>query len=218
MPSQYSNRIVQWLEGNPGRQRTRDLTDGVSYLMTGRPCVHLREEDPLAVVYDTITKQLFNMTREVHSDYDPRLHRDGKGHWWLEGPRLHPLFDGYPVVVDHKPSKPKRNRTTGSGRNTKPERAFLPKIVLIQERVCAGCGKTEPRPDLHLWQADMIIPHRDKGKAKWGNVQALCWPCNNRKLALSMTELWNENKRTGTMWDEGLAKWAHSAAVTATGG
>ena len=211
MASQYAGPIVAWLRDNPGRQTTRDLADGVAVMMTGRKTVQRRVEDPNAVLYDTITKQLWYMTQPQEGDYCATLMRDGRGGWWLEGLPPDPMGLETPPpdlrLRQHQPTAAQPNRKrVNDRRSSAPERNLLPAVLAATGRTCAGCGKADSRPSEHLWHADLIIPHQDGGKAELGNVQALCWPCNNRKRARSMTDLWADNTADGAMWDVSMAQ------------
>lgn len=219
MASQYAGPIMEWLTANPGRQRTRDVADGVGMLLTGRKAAFRRREDEGAVLYDTITKQLWYMVQEGHVDFRPTLMRDGRGGWWVEGMPPDPMGIFTPAVNDalrllHRP-EPSQERKAGTygRRSASAERRLLPDVLRATHRTCGGCGKADPRASAHLWQADLIIPASDGGKAELGNVQPLCWPCNNRKRDLSMEDLWDANVEDGAMWDEGAAKAAFALAA-----
>ena len=218
MSSQYTNRICNWLRANPGRQQTKDIADGVSVAVCGLPAVQRAEDRQLPapnceVVYDTITKQLFKMTQDG-TDFIDTLMRDGKGGWWLSGRPGNPLFDAALAdlpILDHKPGKAPASRNPAGQRDTGPERRLLPQLLLAQHSVCAGCGKDDPRDG--AFTADLIVPHFDGGLPQLGNVQALCYRCNQMKATRSQTELWSSNSASGFMWNEREAKIAHSAAV-----
>ena len=221
MPNQHRPAIVRYLLTHPGRQETKDIADGVSMALTGKPAVQRREDDN-SVVYDTITKELFNMTQPNNPSFCDTLARDGRGGWWLEGIPATPLLDLIPAA--YQPGKPgpanrarpilrERKVTVRDRKNTDfMRRRFLARLLEAQCRTCAGCGKGEPRHDDHLWQVDHIVPFGKGGPTEFGNLQALCWPCNARKGGLEQKEFWAANQEAGAMWDMKQARIAHERA------
>ena len=226
MPNQHHPAIVRYLLTHPGRQETKAIADGVSMALTGKPSVRRREDDENAVVYDTVTKELFNMTQSNNPSHCDTLARDGRGGWWLEGIPATPLLDLAPAAYQPgkagpadraKPVYKERKVTVRDRKNTDfMRRRFLARLLEAQFRTCAGCGRGDPRDDDHLWQVDHIVPWGEGGPTEFGNLQAVCWPCNARKGVKRQQEFWDENQKAGAMWDMSQAKRAHERAKALT--
>ena len=204
------------------RITTAVIVDRVAERLTpGVPPVKRREDNPLALIYDTVTKELAYMTGqdkrsggENHPHFRRWIVRDYNGGYWinLEIPELDlRLMDG-DSVKDYKPRPGGEPPRKGSRRSAEATaRNFLPQLIETQLAKCSGCGANERRPT-HL-EVDHIIPWGEGGPTALGNVQALCTACHKRKSTRSQTELWQWMIDHGGMWDAEAARFAHQAAV-----
>ena len=204
------------------RITTGVIVDRVADRLTpGIPPVKRREDNPDALIYDTVTKELAYMTGqdrrgggENHPHFRPWIVRDYNGGYWvnLEIPELDLLLMDYNSIKDYKPKSGSGNR--GKGGRRPPEataRKFLPQLIEAQLAKCAGCGANERRPT-HL-EVDHIVPWLEGGPTELGNLQALCTACHRRKGTRSQTELWQWMTDHDGMWDTEAARFAHHAAV-----
>ena len=205
-----------------GRIETADIVDRVAERLTpGVPPVKRREENPNALIYDTITKELAYVTGqdkrgggENHPHFRRWIARDYNGGYWanLEIPQLDLLLMDQESVDDYKPRPSVVKRRKCSQRSADAHaREFLPQLMEAQFNKCAGCGSNEPRPT-HV-ETDHIIPWLEGGPTELGNLQALCTGCHKRKGTKSQTELWQLMTDHGGMWDAKVARVAHNAAV-----
>jgi hypothetical protein len=149
------------------RITTAVIVDRVAERLTpGIPPVKRREDNPQALIYDTVTKELAYMTGqdkrsggESHPHFRQWIVRDYNGGYWvnLEIPELDlRLMDG-DSVKDYKPRSGGGNRGKGGMRPTEATaRKFLPQLIEAQLAKCAGCGANERRPT-HL-EVDHIVP------------------------------------------------------------
>ena len=77
--------------------------------------------------------------------------------------------------------------------------------------ICAGCGRELELPFMEL---DHIAPKSDRGENYILNRILLCRPCNGRKSDnLTLRGLVRENRKSGWLKDEGLAKRARELAA-----
>ena len=205
------------------RITTGVIVDRVADRLTpGIPPVKRREDNPDALIYDTVTKELAYMTGqdkrgggENHPHFRRWIVRDHRGGYWvnLEVPELDLLLMGDFSVKDYKPRPVSATRSKGGRRPAEAAaRQFLPQLIEAQFAKCAGCGANERRPT-HL-EVDHIIPWLVGGPTELGNLQALCTACHRTKGTRSQTELWEWMIDHGGMWDEEAARFAHYAAVT----
>ena len=201
---------------------TGEIVDKVAErLPPGIPPVKRREDNPKAVIYDTVTKELAYMTGqdkrsggENHFHFRIWIVRGYSGGYWVNleipGLDLHLMDDG--VVKDHKPRPGSTNLSRGSNRPPDTTaREFLPQLIEAQFAKCAGCGSNERR-FTHL-EVDHIIPWFEGGPTELGNLQVLCTACHRRKGTRSQIELWQWMTANGGMWDPDAARFAHQSAV-----